>query len=195
MEITVIPRQRAFSSTWSGGTTTEFFISPHQSSYQKRDFDIRISSATVDLNESEFTVLSGYDRIITPLTNQLYLSFQETADTYHLQPLDLAFFDGAHHTHCVGRATDFNVMVRKGLKATADVLTTSTYLKPAAHSFIYVPSLQPSPLQGSYLEHERLQGDTLYHFTRQSSPAYLHLEESGLRILYVTVDNGSVSLR
>ena len=86
MEITAITREQATTSNWSGGSTTEFYIYPPQSSYSQRDFTIRISSATVDVESSEFTLLPGYQRLITPLNNQLYLSFKETADTYLLKP-------------------------------------------------------------------------------------------------------------
>lgn len=46
----------------------------------------------MDVESSEFTLLPGYTRLITPLTNQLYLSFKETADTYHLKPYEVAYF-------------------------------------------------------------------------------------------------------
>ena len=59
MEITAISRKDATTSNWSGGSTTEFYIYPPQSSYSQRDFAIRISSATVDVESSEFTLLPG----------------------------------------------------------------------------------------------------------------------------------------
>ena len=42
------------TSAWSGGTTTELFLYPEGGSYAARDFLFRISSATVDLEESDF---------------------------------------------------------------------------------------------------------------------------------------------
>jgi environmental stress-induced protein Ves len=40
------------TAKWSGGETTELFISPEGSSYKKRDFDFRLSTATVEVNQS-----------------------------------------------------------------------------------------------------------------------------------------------
>ena len=55
------------TSAWSGGTTTELGIGPEGSRYADREFLWRISSATVDLEESTFTALPDYDRIIMTL--------------------------------------------------------------------------------------------------------------------------------
>ena len=77
MSIQKISRSAASTSHWSGGTTTEFYIDPPDKSYANRDFAIRISSATVDLAESDFTLVQGYNRIITPLQGGFTLTFPE----------------------------------------------------------------------------------------------------------------------
>lgn len=71
MTVSVISRKDAVSTTWSGGTTTEFYLFPRDGSYKERRFDLRISSATVDLEASDFTLLPDYQRIITPLEGGL----------------------------------------------------------------------------------------------------------------------------
>ncbi len=187
MEITEISRTDAISSTWAGGTTTEFFIYPPGSSYKERNFQIRISSATVDVEESEFTMLPDYDRIITPLTDYLHLSFQETADTYDLKPLESAFFDGAYHTHSKGRATDFNVMFRKGMKATYAVLSTSSQLNRGVHRFIYVPAMSTQAAATVRLDSIRLKPDTVYYMPSFAATVPLFLEEPAVKVIYVTV--------
>ena len=67
MTIQAIPRSQAVTTRWSGGNTTEFYIFPQDSTYAQRDFQIRISSATVDDPESDFTLLPDFNRIICPL--------------------------------------------------------------------------------------------------------------------------------
>ena len=62
------------TSTWSGGTTTELYLYPENGSYAARDFLFRISSATVDLPESDFTALPGVERYITPLAGSFTLT-------------------------------------------------------------------------------------------------------------------------
>ncbi len=45
MHIQKLPLQ---TTNWGGGTTSEWFIFPEASSYQERNFLIRISTATVE---------------------------------------------------------------------------------------------------------------------------------------------------
>ena len=46
MDILKLSRSQAVTTRWSGGTTTEFYIDPPGSAYARRDFAVRISSAT-----------------------------------------------------------------------------------------------------------------------------------------------------
>lgn len=100
------------TSTWSGGTTTELFLYPENGSYADRDFQLRISSATVDLEESDFTPLEGVERYITPLQGSFILT-HPGSDPVVLEPLAAPYrFSGEIPTHCVGKATDFNLMLK-----------------------------------------------------------------------------------
>jgi hypothetical protein len=58
-------------STWSGGTTTQIGIAPQGAVYADRNFMWRISSATVDLEVSDFTPLPDYDRLIATLEGEI----------------------------------------------------------------------------------------------------------------------------
>lgn len=100
------------ASTWSGGTTTELYLYPETGSYASRDFLLRISSATVDLEESDFTPLEGVERYITPLQGSFTLSHPDGSSAV-LPPLAAPYrFWGHTPTHCVGKATDFNLMLK-----------------------------------------------------------------------------------
>lgn len=99
-------------STWSGGTTAQLAIYPETEEYADRNFLWRISSATVDLPESDYTALPDYDRFITPLNGQMILTHDGGSET-DVKPLTIHEFDGAAATHCVGVCTDFNLMLRK----------------------------------------------------------------------------------
>ena len=50
------------TTEWSGGSTTELFIYPPTSNYESRNFDFRISSATVEIEQSNFTKLPEISR-------------------------------------------------------------------------------------------------------------------------------------
>lgn len=100
-------------SQWSGGTTTQIAIAPQGARYGDRDFLWRLSSATVDLDESDFTPLPDYDRLIAPLKGEMVLSHDGGAPVA-LSPYQVHAFDGGADTHSAGRCVDFNLMLRKG---------------------------------------------------------------------------------
>lgn len=187
MTIQAISRSHAVTTRWSGGTTTEFYIFPQGSAYAQRDFQIRISSATVDDPESDFTLLPDYNRIICPLEGGFTLTFPEDGNRQvTLGPLEDASFDGAWHTHSVGKAVDFNVMTRKGLTATYARLKKSRFLAPAAHRFVYVPFLTDEQLLSALLEGHPLKADTLYVITGKE-PSGLLLPPN-CEVIYITVE-------
>ena len=55
------------TTKWSGGLTTQLGIAPEGAVYADRDFLWRLSSATVEDAESDFTALPDYERLISTL--------------------------------------------------------------------------------------------------------------------------------
>ena len=55
------------TTKWSGGLTTQLGIAPAGAVYADRDFLWRLSSATVEDAESDFTALPDYERLISTL--------------------------------------------------------------------------------------------------------------------------------
>ncbi len=100
-------------SDWSGGKTIQIAIGPADAQYAARDFHWRLSSATVDLAESDFTSLPDYQRLIAPLRGEMRLSHNGGAPV-DLLPYEVHRFDGVDATHSWGSCTDFNLMLRKG---------------------------------------------------------------------------------
>ena len=100
-------------SQWSGGTTTQIAIAPQGAQYGDRDFLWRLSSATVDLAESDFTPLPDYHRLIAPLKGEMILT-HDGGVPVTLEPCQVHAFDGGAATHSVGKGVDFNLMLRKG---------------------------------------------------------------------------------
>ena len=101
------------SSRWSGGTTTQLAIAPEGADYGKRDFLWRVSSATVELEQSDFTALPDYRRLIATLEGEIRLR-HNAGEELRLLPLQVHAFDGADETSSFGRCRDFNLMLRKG---------------------------------------------------------------------------------
>lgn len=100
---------------WSGGKTTQIYIYPEDANYKSIDFKYRISSATVELEKSQFTKLEGVYRFITPLDKKLKLT-HDHKDYIELEPFQIYDFDGGLNTTSYGTARDFNLMLAKGAK-------------------------------------------------------------------------------
>ena len=117
---------------WSGGSTTELFIWPEGADYSTRQFRFRVSSAVVELEESDFTPLQGVTRYITPLTGGFTLTHPD-AQPVVMAPLDAPYrFSGEIPTHCVGKAADFNLML-KGVEGEMSLCRDQWQLRGGFH--------------------------------------------------------------
>ena len=117
MNITVLTSQDYKTSEWSGGSTTQLFISPANTSYAERNFDFRLSSAKVEVAESTFTALPGVNRKLMVLEGEIILNHENPVRTgtggQHpktLQKYEVDTFKGDWKTTAKGTCTDFNVM-------------------------------------------------------------------------------------
>ena len=133
MKSYVIKNEEFKTSNWSGGKTTELAIFPRDCQYINRDFTWRISSATVDDEESDFTRLPDYDRVLMVLKGEVVLSY-ENERVARLKELEQDSFDGAWKTKSFGKITDFNLMIRKGCEGYLDVIEPSQESKAYGNS-------------------------------------------------------------
>ena len=108
-----ITKEQYHVTKWSGGLTKELAIAPLGAVYANRDFLWRISSATVELEESNFTPLPDYNRFLSTLEGEIDLEHGDGV-VHHLTPGQIYEFDGGIPTHSCGVCTDFNLMLRKG---------------------------------------------------------------------------------
>lgn len=117
LKISSVEKQDMPVSRWSGGTTTEIAIFPEGAAYKERDFIFRVSTAEVEIDESDFTDLPDYDRIIASIDGAMELThaLRGGEKTVIVEPQKTVHeFDGGVPTHCIGRARDLNLMLRKG---------------------------------------------------------------------------------
>jgi environmental stress-induced protein Ves len=167
MRILHLTKQDYKVSQWSGGTTTEVFIWPEGSSYAAREFGLRISSATVDLPESDFTPLPGVMRYIVPLQGSFTLTHPGKQPVV-MEPLCQPYrFSGEIPTHCVGKATDFNLML-KGTEGEMRICRDSASLVPGL-TCLYAPRA----CQVTMGEHvfPLQEGDSLVIFSQENAQA------------------------
>jgi len=112
----ILDSKKFKTSLWSGGKTVEMFIFPPDASYKKGDFLFRLSSATVEAENTVFTVLPNVKRFLTPIVNTLVLTHTKDGQSRKvtLDPLKVDVFDGGEETLCVGTGQDVNLMIKDG---------------------------------------------------------------------------------
>ncbi|WP_074406562.1 MULTISPECIES: HutD/Ves family protein [Aquimarina] len=119
MEITVITADTFKTNTWSGGTTTQFFMHPPTANYKELNFDFRLSMATVAIEKSVFTSLPGVSRTLLVLDGEITLQ-HKNQHTKQLSKLDSDTFEGGWKTSSIGVCTDFNLMTTGNTVGTLD---------------------------------------------------------------------------
>ena len=112
----IIQQNDYIVNKWAGGITRQLYITPNGSSLADRNFDLRISSAVIELTSSTFSDFTGYTRYIMPLAGNIELQVEGKA--VKLEQDKPYRFSGSDHvtsTNSSG-AIDFNVIVRKNIK-------------------------------------------------------------------------------
>ena len=117
MKIQHFKEDKSKTITWASGTSTELFIFPSSGDFQKRDFLFRLSTATVEAEESVFSDFSGITRTLMLLEGNLTL-IHEGRYTKELMPFDQDTFDGGWDTKSKGKVKDFNLMCKAGASGT-----------------------------------------------------------------------------
>jgi environmental stress-induced protein Ves len=122
MNYKIIPAKDCNPIRWAGGVSTELFIFPQDSKYQRRDFTFRLSTATVEVATSEFATLAGVSRTLLVLEGEVILS-HEDHHVARLKKFDVDLFEGDWKTTSTGTCTDFNLMVRGGASGVVRAIT------------------------------------------------------------------------
>jgi uncharacterized protein len=121
MNYKVIKASSLKSSPWSGGETTELFIYPGDAEYSTRNFNFRLSTATVKVEESTFTALPGITRTLMVLDGEMTLT-HGAHHTAKLGRFDSDNFKGDWQTSSKGKCTDFNLMTMGDTEGTVESL-------------------------------------------------------------------------
>ncbi|WP_138204809.1 HutD/Ves family protein [Haloimpatiens lingqiaonensis] len=111
-KLKLVKKEHQKTSTWSGGTTTELFIYPKDASYEDRNFKWRLSSATVEQEESNFTYLEGVNRWIMTLEGDIKLQHKGHGER-ELKAFEPYNFSGQWETKSFGKVRDFNLMLKE----------------------------------------------------------------------------------
>jgi environmental stress-induced protein Ves len=127
---------------WAGGTSTELFIYPSDRSFAERNFLFRISTATVEVEESTFTFFEGVTRHLMILKGKLELT-HEGRYTKQLKPYEQDVFSGEWSSRSKGKVTDFNLMLRAGATGSIshehlEAGKTAEFTGTTGYDFIYL---------------------------------------------------------
>ena len=125
MEYKVYKKSELTASKWTGGTTTQLAIFPADSVYMERNFVWRLSTATCDAEESTFSRLPDFDRVLMVLEGDVVLAHQDVRAA-KLGELEQDSFDGAYHTKSFGKIVDYNLMVKKGNRGALAAISLSS---------------------------------------------------------------------
>ena len=124
MKYQVLKTEDFRTSRWTGGTTTQLAIWSQDSEYLERNFVWRLSTATCEKEESIFSRLPDFNRILVVLSGSVVLA-HENVRSARLRELEQDAFDGAYRTKSFGAITDYNLMVRKGNEGSVEVIELS----------------------------------------------------------------------
>jgi environmental stress-induced protein Ves len=163
-KVNILPSTNFLPKSWSGGSTTELFIFPLSAEYSKRNFDFRLSTATVEVEKSIFTPLLGISRTLMVLDGEMALS-HEGHHNIKLCKMEADKFEGGWKTSSVGRCTDLNLMTTgstsgtlKGFALQQDQTNNLAVDKTSKWLFIYLSTGQIS-IQLSGVKHIINKGD------------------------------------
>lgn len=120
MSIDILTYSTESIQPWSGGTTQELFIYPKTATAQDRNFDFRISTATVEVEESTFTNYQGYLRKLMVLEGELTI-LHENHYSIQLLPFEQDSFSGDWNSTSKGKVRDFNVIYKPHLSPWVEV--------------------------------------------------------------------------
>jgi environmental stress-induced protein Ves len=104
---------------WAGGKTTQLVIFPENSSYVDKNFDFRLSTATVETETSVFTQLEGVKRSLMVLKGSMILEHKGQYSK-ELNEFDIDNFLGDWKTTSYAKVTDFNLMTKGNTKGSLE---------------------------------------------------------------------------
>lgn len=102
-------------SRWDGGYTRQLFLYPPSGDYQKRDFQVRISSAVIEREISKFTKLPDVKRFLMMLRGKVKLDCG-AGKIWEISPCQVITFDGAQEITSYGTGTDMNLMLKGNVR-------------------------------------------------------------------------------
>ncbi|MCD7836638.1 MAG: HutD family protein [Lachnospiraceae bacterium] len=109
MKCRIIREAEYITTQWAGGKTSQIMISPQDAAFAERMFEWRFSRATVEAQESIFTKMQGFHRILYLISGKPELHYG--GGTKRLEQGMTISFDGNMSIHALGQGTDLNLIM------------------------------------------------------------------------------------
>jgi len=122
MKIEHIKTSDLETNTWSGGTTTQLAIYPKNADYKMQNFLFRISTASVECEESTFTKLPGISRKLMILDGEIKIEHKNHHSKI-IKKFEQDKFLGDWNTKSYGKAIDFNLMTKENTTGEIEAIT------------------------------------------------------------------------
>ena len=108
-------------SDWSGGSTRQLAIYPEDAKGADAfDFIFEITSSTMDMEETRYTIYEDYMRTLMIIDGETTLRHAD-GRIHHLTPFNQCYFDGNCQTYSSGKATDYELMLRKDFQGSIEM--------------------------------------------------------------------------
>lgn len=169
-------------SNWSGGTTTQLLIWPQNADYQSRDFSFRISSATVELEESVFTHLPKVHRFLSILDGELQLIVKHDSEenVVTLKEKEIFEFEGDWEVKSKGQVRDFNLMLKDMAGSMEYIEVNQTRKISCEREFVFFFLVEGNSTilkQGEKDTVELSEGESMFDQVNQKSEYLLQTEQ------------------
>ena len=165
---------------WAGGTSTHLFVYPETATFAERNFDFRFSTATVEVEATDFTHFPGIDRHLMILEGELELTHHGRY-TKVLRPYDTDHFSGDWKSSSKGKVRDLNLMLRNGYTGSVHAFHAAAGEKHEFHN-------ESGRYELYYLHHGKIahadgsaflnEGDVLVMSPQDTTPLLFVVEEN-----------------
>ncbi len=114
MDYKIVRKENQKERLWIGGVSKELYIYPDGSTINS-PFNFRVSTASINPGEYNFTFFKGYKRLLILLSGNVKLDVD--GKDYYLKPLSHIFFSGDSHTSSLAeeKSIDFNLIFKENI--------------------------------------------------------------------------------
>ena len=138
------------------------------------EFDYRLSTATVELAESQFSDLSGFHRILMSLDHKLHLHNANRQEEAVLAPFTPYAFEGSDSITSRGTCTDFNLIYSDHYQGQMIAISDKQELvRDEEIQFIY--ALGDLTVAGTNLPSLNLEAEQLLIVEKETQETELHI--------------------